>query len=269
MTSDRRLGWIAIVAGAGLALAAQVAGPAGVPLYDGVAVQEPYRFLHPGPGEASSPTSYSAMPSLDGGLSPVFAAATTENPPQAQLIAQRGAFTVPPGATSLQVSVAPIEPPPAPVGWSIAGNVYRVSVTDQAGNPLALKPCQGCLSLALRAPDGVQAAAIKRFSSGAWTDVETVHAGILAMYQANPTALGDYAIITIAETGPNPILVVGGTALVALLLVGVFLFVRLRRGRTPAPPIDRGRGGGSGRLPSRVPSKRRAPRRPPSGRSGQ
>ena len=269
MTADRRLGWIAVLAGMGLALAAQVSGPVGVPIYDGVVVQEPYRYLHPQAGQESSPTSFSATPALDGGVSPVFAAATLENPPQAQLIAQRDAFEVPAGATALQVSVSPIEPPPAPAGWMIAGNVYRFSVTDQAGNPLPVKRCEGCLSLVVRAPDGVQAGAIKRFTGGTWVDVETLHAGILAMYQANPTALGDYAVITIPDTGPNPLVVVGGTALVGLLLVGAFLFVRLRRARAEVPPMGRSRGSGSGRVPSRVPSKRRAPRRPPSGRSGQ
>lgn len=267
MTSDRRLGWIALLAGTSLALAVQVAAPVGVPLFDGIAVQEPYRYLHPSAEQADSPTSYSAAPAIEGGVSPQFVAATNESPPQAQLIAQRDAFAVPAGASALKVSISPIEPPAAPAGSSIAGNVYRIVVTDQAGNPLAIKPCEGCISMTLRAPDGVEAATIKRFAAGAWIDIETLHAGVLAMYQANPTAVGDYAVITVADAGPGPIVIVGATVLAALLLVGLFVYLRMRRARARAVPIIRRRRSGTLQIPSRVPSKRRAPRRPPSGRS--
>jgi hypothetical protein len=267
VTSFRRLGWIALLAGASLALAVQVAAPVGVPLFDGVAVQEPYRYLHPTANQADSPASYAAAPAIDGGVSPQFVAATTESPPQAQLIAQRGAFAVPAGATALEVSISPIEPPPVPAGSSIAGNVYRISVTDQAGNPLAIKSCEGCISLTLRAPDGVEAATIKRFANGAWTDVQTLHAGTLALYQANPTVLGDYAVITVPASGPGPIVIVGGTMLAGLVLLGLFVYFRMRRNRAQAALVDRRRRPGTSQIPSRVPSKRRAPRRPPSGRS--
>ena len=265
MTSDRRLGWLAILAGAGLALGVQVAAPVGVPLYDGVVVQEPYRYLHPVGDQVNSPTSFSSAPAVTGGKSPLFAAATKESPPQAQLIAQADAFEVPAGTTSLQVSITPIEPPAPPPGATLAGNVYRFSVTDQAGNRLAVKPCQGCLSLTLRAPDGTGDAILKRFADGAWTDVQTLHAGTLAMYQTNATVLGDYAVITIAAPGADPVPILGGTALVLLLLAGAFRYFRARSDR--ATPVDPGRGSGSGRTPGRVPSKRRASRRPPSGRS--
>ena len=271
MTPDRRLGWIAILAGVGLALGVQVAAPVGVPLYDGVVVQEPYRYLHPTGSQVNAPTSYSAAPAVVDGVSPQFAAATSESPVQAQLIAQRDAFELPPGTTSLQVSVTPIEPPPAPTGWSIPGNVYRFSVTDQAGTPLPIKRCDGCVSLTLRAPDGVEAATMKRFADGSWNDVETLHAGIVAMYQTNPTVLGDYTVITVAAGGPDPILVVVGTAIVVLILAGAFLLFRTRR--EPAAPVVRRRGGSSGPGarpgPPRVPSKRRGSRRPPSGRAGE
>jgi hypothetical protein len=267
VTSHWRLGWITVLAGASLALVVQVVAPVGVPLFDGVAVQEPYRFLHPTANQADSPASYAAAPAVDGGVSPEFVAATGESPPQAQLIAQRGAFAVPAGTTALDVSISPIEPPPAPAGWSIAGNVYRISVTDQARSPLAIKSCEGCISLTLRAPDGVEAATVKRFANGAWTDVQTLHAGTLAMYQANPTALGDYAVITVPDSGPDPLAIVGGTVIAAVLLIALFVYLRMRRARAQAALVDRRRRPGTSQIPSRVPSKRRAPRRPPSGRS--
>ena len=36
----------------------------------------------------------------------------------------------------------------------ILGNAYRFSVTDQSGSELDITPCDGCVSLVLRAPEG-------------------------------------------------------------------------------------------------------------------
>jgi hypothetical protein len=260
-----------VFVGAALALAAQVAAPVPVPLYDGVPVQEPYRFLHPTGNQAGSPTSAAAVPAVVGGISPAFAAATAENPPQAQLIAQKNAFALAPGTTSLQVSITPIEAPSTPAGGPIAGNVYRFSVTDQAGTALEIKACGGCLSLSLRAPDGTGEATIERFADGAWEDVLTVPLAIVSMFQANPTALGDLAVVE-GPPGPadqsglgvNAPWILGGGAVVALIagIVLLFFFVKPIGGTTPAPPAERPR-----RVPSKQKSPPKGPPRPKSGRS--
>lgn len=259
---DRRLGWVLIAAGALIVLAVQVAQPVGVPLYDGVVVQEPYRFLHPGGGQAASPTSYHGEKPVAADLSPIFAAATSENPPQAQLISQRGAFALTPGAAMLRVSVTPIEPPPAPVGGTIAGNVYRFSVTDQSGTPLDVRPCAGCLSLLLRAPEQTEAASIKRYADGVWHDVETVHAGIVDLYQTNATAMGDYAVIAVDPQAPtdgnerglilglDPMVAIGGIVVIALLGISAYLLFGVRQAARKALPPQR----------SRIPSKRKGRR---------
>lgn len=272
MTSDRRLGWLAVLAGGVLALAVQVAAPVGVPLYDGVVVQEPYRYLHPTGDQAGSPTSFSATLQVAGAESPTVVAATSESPAQAQLIGQEGAFVLTPSATSLLVSVSPIEAPPPPEGWSIAGNAYRFSVTDQAGTALAITPCDGCISLVMRAPDGVGVASIQRYADGRWEQVETLHAGMVALYQTNPTTLGDYAVIAMDEPDPGiePWILVGGAIALVLLLGAVFLLFFVKQ--SPAVPRNPDRGsagsaGGSCRSSNRVSSKRTASRRPPSGRS--
>jgi hypothetical protein len=262
-TSDRPLGWLAAAIGGALALALQVASPVGVPLYDGASVVEPYRFLHPTGNQVGDPTSFTSMPTLKGNQSPVFAAATLESPPQAQLVAMEDAFSLPQGITKLMVSITPIDPPAAPVEGSIAGNVYRISVTDQAGTPLASKPCDDCRSLVLRAPETMtEEGTIRRFANGEWTEVATLHAGMISMYQANVDELGDYAVFGTATGGPGGLdpLVFGGIALAGFLAVVAGLFWYRRR----PPPIPVARlGAGRGR----VPSKRRGPRRPPSGRS--
>lgn len=263
--TDRRLGLFAVLAGALLALAVQVAAPVSVPLYDGVVVQEPYRFLHPTSDQAGDPTTYADTKPVTEAASPAFAAATTESPPQAQLIAQADAFALTSGVTSLNVWITPIDAPAPPAGGTIAGNVYRFSVTDQAGHPAAPKACEGCRSLLLRAPDGVLEAEIMRFVDGAWVDVETVHAGMVGLYQTNANVLGVFAVIAGGSSQPvaglDLLVILGGGALLVWVLVVAFIVWR----RTRPAPIP----GTTAATRARIPSKRKAPRRPPPGRSDQ
>src|SRR5439155_670744 len=83
---------------------------AGVPLYDGVVVAEPYRYLHPTGGQAGDPTSATDEKPVSGNQSPFFAAATEESPPQAQLVAMDDAFQLNPGSTHLNVSITAVDP---------------------------------------------------------------------------------------------------------------------------------------------------------------
>lgn len=276
--SDRLIGWLAVLVGATAAFGIQVVSPVGVPLYDGVVVQEPYRFLHPTGDQPGSPTSFaSSVEAVAGGDSPQVIAPTTESPPQAQLVALPGAFTLPPGVTRLSVSVAAVEPPAVAPDGQIAGNVYRFSVAVETGTPLAIKPCEGCISLVMRAPEDLAGEArLQRYANGAWTNVETVHAGTVGMYSTNPTALGDYAIVTGSDGGPSggpgggpspgpsgagepgsglaleSYIVAGGAAVIlALLFVAALL---LRRRPAPIPQPSRTRP---------VPSKRKRTPKPP------
>ena len=268
--SDRQLGWVAVLAGTAAAFALQIVNPVGVPLYDGVAVQEPYRYLRPTGDQPGSPTSFSATVPVTGTESPQITAATLENPTQAQMVALPGAFALTPDVTAFSVSVAPVDPPPSAAGGEIAGNVYRFSIVDQNGTPVMVRACENCVTLVIRAPEDLTGdARLQRYADGAWTDVETIHAGIVGMYAANPSALGDYAIVTGGSAGEGggeqpaggpaleSYIVVGGAALILVLLF-VAAFV-LRRGPSPvATPPSRSRS---------IPSKRRRPRRPPSGGS--
>ncbi len=270
--STARIGWLAILAGAGIALAVQVVAPVGVPLYDGVVVQEPYRYLHPSGGQVGNPTSWSSTSPIEGDILQDIVAATSESPPQAQLIAQNGAFEISPGATSLQVSITPIEAPPNPPDGTIVGNVYQFTVTDQSGNALRPRSCESCRSLVLRAPEGASTGVIRRFAQGTWTDVETIHAGVVAMYQANVAGAGTYAVIVTGGAAPGQIdstLILVGGAIFILFLVFVGLVV-VRQRPSPAYPAGRGRDGVPARpaVPSRIPSKRKGGRRPPTRRPG-
>jgi hypothetical protein len=266
---ERRIGWLLVVAGFGLALATQVADPVGVPLYDGVVVQEPYRYLHPTGDQAGSPTSFSSTLDVAGAESPDFAAATTENPSQAQMIAKTGALELTPGATTVLVSITPIEPPaPAPEGRQIAGNVYRFSVTDQGGAPLRIKPCEGCISLQLRGPEEIGEATLMRYDGSAWVEIETTHGTITGGYGTNPIQLGDYAVIEVIDPGAGMdirILVLLGAVAAIFLGAVAFLYLRQRsetaaasRPRRGAVPTDRA---------ARIPPKRKRPGGPSKGSS--
>ena len=268
MRRERALGWLAIVGGLGLALVVQLRAPVGVPLYDGVVVAEPYRYLHPANADQpDDPTSASSTEDVSGNESPVFALATDEQPPQAQLIAQSDAFQLPPGTTQLAISIKPVDAQAQPTSGSIAGNVYRFAVATQDGAPVPAKSCDACLSLVLRSPEDVTDGTVAQFESGAWVAVDTFHAGTVAMFQANAKTLGDFAVITGSASGPggsagglDPLLF-GGIALAVFFaaVAGLFWYRR----RPPPVPVARL---GSGR--GRIPSKRKGPRRPPSGRSG-
>jgi hypothetical protein len=265
---ERALGWLAVLIGLGLALAVQARMPVGAPLYDGVVVAEPYRYLQPTSADQSrDPTSASSTEDVAGNTSPVFAIATTEQPPQAQLIAQSDAFQLPPGTTTLQISIKPVPPEAQPTAGSIAGNVYRVAIANQSGAPVTPKSCDACLSLVLRTPPEVTEGTVAHLENGAWVEIATFHAGAVAMFQANAKTLGDFAVIAGSGAGPgggsgglDPLLF-GGIAL-ALFFAAVAGLFWYRRRPPPVPVARLGTGRG------RIPSKRKAPRRPPSGRSG-
>lgn len=169
----RRFGVLSIMAGLCLMAAARLgATPAAPPLYDGVIVQDPYRYLSPASGQAGSPTSAQASQAVTGGTSPQFVVATSESPPQAQLVAPVGAFVLPAGTTSMSVSIEAVPPGAMPSGRDISGNVYRFQVRDEAGADLAVTPGHEP-TLLLRAPAGIFSGSIGRLSDGTWQDLTT------------------------------------------------------------------------------------------------
>jgi len=245
---------LSLVAGlAVMAIAQRVAPLGSPPLYDGVVVQDPYRYLAPGSGQAGSPTSFTSPVPVDGTTSPQFVGATTENPPQAQLIAPPGAFVLPAGVAALNVSIEPVPAPAPPPDGPIAGNVYRFMVADQTGAPLTIEPTK-LPTLILRAPDGILAATIARYSGSGWQELPTQSSGQPGIFYANVNLLGDYALVAAPASGvfgldPGLILAAVVAAVLSALILG-FLITRRRRPPTAvraAPPQRRPR-----------PSKRRS-----------
>jgi hypothetical protein len=190
-----------LVVGLAWAVAVQVVSPTfGPPLYDGVVAVDPYRWLSPPPGRPGGAEGASSeVPVIDRG-SPLVAVATAEQPPQAQIFAAPGAFPLPPGTTSVHVSITPIPAEGTPPDGHIAGNVYRITVASQDGTPLTAPP-SARVSVVLRGPEEVVDATIERFRGGSWQAVQTSPAGLGGMFLAIVTEFGDFALVVAGPIG--------------------------------------------------------------------
>lgn len=224
-----------LILGLLIVIAAQGIAPIGSPpLYDGVVVLDPYLYLLPGPGELGSPTSYKATQALATRTSPAIAAATAENPPQAQLIAGSDTFLSALDGTSLTIAIDPVAPVAAPTTGPIAGNVYRLAVTDGAGASVSLRPGKR-VTVVLRAPGGVPDATIAQYTAGGWQRLPTAPGGQPGIFLTNVDTLGDFALLATPGPGLDPRLVVGGLLLAAANLA-VLLIAVTRQNRRPIAP---------------------------------
>ncbi|HEX8941324.1 MAG TPA: hypothetical protein VF763_14305 [Candidatus Limnocylindrales bacterium] len=202
----RRLGLVVVAVGLALAWLVQVRAPvAGPPLYDGVITVDPYRYLDPPPGQRGDPLSASATEQPENGQSPVTAVATGEQPPQAQIFAAPGALVLPPGTTSIAVSISPVRPASQPSDGRLDGNVYRISLLNQGGAAIA-SAAGAKTTVVLRGPAGVPDPRIEWYSGGAWNEMPTSPAGLADTYLTTVTDFGDFALVVpgAASSGPAP-----------------------------------------------------------------
>jgi hypothetical protein len=184
--------------GLGLALvAARLAPLPGPPLYDGVTQAEPYRWLVPPSADhPGNPSSGTATLAVTDNSSPLIAVATAEVPPQAQIFAPPGALDLPPGTTSITVSIAPVAPAAVPTAGNIDGNVYRISIVTQAGVPVVARG-DSQTSIILEAPDPTTSSdTIALLKGGTWQPITTEPGDLGATFLAVVTDLGDFALIT-------------------------------------------------------------------------
>lgn len=207
------------------------------PLFDGVVVNEPYRYVSPPPGADGSPTSADTRVPIEGAVSPAFVAYTLDTPPQAELLGHGGEFRLGAQETALRVTIDPIPPATGEASAKIVGNIYRFVVTDQAGSAVPLLPGE-TITLALRSPAGLQAGAvISRFAGGAWQPLVTQPSGLPDFLIANTDAFGDFAIFGKAKpvaTDQNPALLVA-----AVVAAGLILLLGFRLGPSGATRIAR------------------------------
>ena len=204
MTRDRRLGLAALGLGVLLiAFAQRIAPMAGPPLYDGIVQVDPYAWLVPPAGLRGGAQGAVGSAGLDHGTNRLIAIATPENPPQAQLFATSGALTLPPGTTSIKLAIKPILPQTLPADGHIDGNVYRITVTNQAGTPLTA-PASTDVTVVLRSPHLDANQAIEMYAGPGWQRLQTQDEGFAASYLTVVTSFGDFAMVAPGAGPPNP-----------------------------------------------------------------
>jgi hypothetical protein len=216
-------GGMALVVGFAVAAVVAFLGPRGAPpLYDGVVTIDPYRYLEPVSGQLGGAKGSTQTLPVVSGSSPIVAIATPEQPPQAQLIANQGAFVLPPGTTAITVSIVPVPPAVKPPNAHVAGNVYRISITTQAGAPVSARS-DAQVTLALRAPANVGAATFEQLSGGTWTPLPAAAAGFPGTFETTGlTDFGDFALIVTGSGTTGPLEGLAGMIL-GLLIVGILL----------------------------------------------
>jgi hypothetical protein len=218
-----RVGLVTMLAGLAIVSLAQLGAPArALPLYDGVIVQESYRWLHPPACQSGGPSSAATEEVVPQGASPGFVVATFEQPPQAQLLVAPNSLPLPSGTTSIKVSITPIDGPTAPVGKEIAGNVYRFALTTQSGAPITA-PTSAAVTVVLRGPSGIPAAIVGQYVGGFWQELPTAAAGLPHTYQAVITQAGTFALFVPAGT-TFPCPGVAGTALDSATIIRIVVF---------------------------------------------
>jgi len=284
----RGLAAAALACGFAIVVVAQRLTPiTGPPLYDGVVVEDTYRWLAPPPGYAGQPQSAAASGAVQGGQSPNLSVGTPEQPPQAQVFAGQGYLVLPPGTTTINVSIEPVAPAAEPEDGVIAGNVYRFSVTNQGGAAISGNQSGG-VTVVLRGPPNLPSATIERLAGGSWTALQTDPAGTPHMFTAVVTDFGDFAIVaptgwvpaspraaqpgnvgpaapqaSVAPLAPSPspegstgspptVLLIAGLACVLAIMVGGIAFLWLRHDQ-PKPSVAA--------RPRRAPPPRPVPQR--------
>ena len=198
----RRAGAVVLAAGlAAIALGQLIAPIAAPPLYDGVVVVEPYRWLDPAPaGQKGGAKGATATIAVKDGANPLVAIATSEQPPQAQVFAPPSSLTLASGATSLALSIQPIPTEGAPADGHIVGNVYRILIADQNGQAVTA-PASALVSVVIRGPGTIADATTEQFVDGSWKPLKTSAAGFASTFLAVVTSFGDFALVA---PGPGP-----------------------------------------------------------------
>lgn len=204
---------------------AQMAAPAPLsPLLDGVVVEEPYRFVQPTGGQAGDPGDADDTLLVEGGVSPGLATATSESPPQAQLLAAPGAFDVG-AAHTLRVTIEAVPSGQLMRGRALAGNVYRVRVVDGNGDEVPIA-AGSTVTVVLRAPAGTRQPVMVLRTAEGWTELPTSHTGLSDLYLSSSVGqLGELALVTVPSSlggtgGGWPAWIPLALALALVLVVG-------------------------------------------------
>ena len=254
MTNPRTGAWLLVVIGLAALGLAQLAGPARrLPLYDGVVVEDPYRYVAPSGAQAGSPGTGELVVQVSGSSSPSLVVVTNENPPQAQLIVPAGAIALAAGTTSLNGTLTPLAPTAEQLHANAIANIYRMTVTDQSDQPVALASGMQA-TIILRSPFQDLQVTNARWDGSAFTVLPSITGNQVDLIRTQIDTLGDFAIVPGPSTSSGPSgLFLAGTLLLVAAIVGAMLLRRRRR--SPAPAA-----GATTRQASRPPKSRRRSR---------
>jgi hypothetical protein len=122
-----------------------------------------------------------------------------------RLVAGDGTLVLPPSAAALEASITPLDPSvdeTAAGAARILGNVYRITIVDQAG-AAATALASGLVTVVLRAPENVPGAQVGLVVGGTWHPLKS-EPMFGSTYVAVVTGFGDFAVIVPGATPVSP-----------------------------------------------------------------
>lgn len=215
-----------------------------LPLYDGLAPPEPYRWVKPPPELAQGnqrPLAGSRSLAVTPSGSETGSVSTGDG--QAAIVVPAGAFPPGPGETLVRVSITPVDPAalgPPPDGMRFDGNAYRVEAFSGFGPDPAM--LVQTATIVLRYPVG--ATAILRRSGSGWTELPSTGAHASFQIFGDTAELGTFVAAAPGEPpdGP-PWLLLWISMGAAGLGLAAGLAARRRGTRRRRPPGKRGGAG--------------------------
>jgi len=178
-------------------------GGKAVPIYDGVGFpDEPYRYVKPPASQkikTAAPTIALAQISPDdinNNINGVYVT-SQESGPQIAINLSQNSLIFPSQTKTIEIKAVPLAPSIEPGDGTIAGNVYRLSITSDAGSvKLSASSSSNYKFVDLRLPQGFPSDPIVEFRTidGSWQRQETSQVGN-DIYETQISDLGDYALV--------------------------------------------------------------------------
>jgi hypothetical protein len=226
-----RRGWAVIAAAAiALTLVWRFLPAGSPPIYDGQCIADPYVTLGSSPGPKPATMTFPKA-----AIFPPEGVATTEVPPQAQILIQAGAFD---NSTAVTVTITPVPATSVkPPNGTIIGNVYTFTAVNAADTELEPKPSLP-VYIILRALNSTPAPTIDRFNGTGWVPISTLNAGCGNTFEGTSTQMGAFAAVVPRSGGATPhtssggfpaVAIIGGLALLLIIVVAVLFTLDRRR----------------------------------------
>ncbi|MDX6257952.1 MAG: hypothetical protein QOJ11_4286 [Frankiales bacterium] len=236
-----RSGRIRLLAASATLVAAWLAAPHAVPLYDGLGVpDEPYRYVKPPAGYQQTPPASSIsseMPAAGGTNTGGVLAQTKEQTSQAGVFIIPKALSGPATTKTFKISITAEAPDgPTPQG-AIDGNMYKIQLWAD-NSPTATLTAAGKDSMPYiqRATSAsiTDAALLYRAPGGTWTSIPDTRGGTDS-FQGYFAGAGDYALVQTKApaTKSSHVLVIVVLVVIVVAMAGAVVLIRLSR-RAPA-----------------------------------